>query len=251
MSLKYLILTILTLLSFQGCSKAEPEIYRVGIDPTFFPLQLIDQADNVFAFSCELLREISKVSKVELQEVQMSWDNLNECLQLNKTEGMFSAAPPNLINSTKYSFSETYLKTGPVLVLPKNSKETSLAALSSRIVAMGKTADELDLMQKFPDVEFVFYTTLIEALEGTAQGKYAACLIPTIPAHAYIKDLFQSELMIASEPITPQGIRLLTLKEKNGELITIFNEALAKLQKNGFYSDLLKKWSLPDDPKTK
>jgi ABC-type amino acid transport substrate-binding protein len=244
MKIRLAILLLFSMMTFQGCAKADPEIYRVGIDPSFFPLQLIDQADNVYAFSCELLREVAKISKTELQEVQMSWDNLNESLQLGKTEAIFSAAPPNLINNTKYSFSECYLKTGPVLIAPKGPKEVSLKNLSTRIVAMGKTADELDLMQIFPEVEFVFYDSLIDALEGTAEGKYAACLIPTIPAHAYIKDLFQNQLMISSDVLTPQGLRMLTLKGQNQKLLESFNKALQTIQENGTYDKLLAKWSL-------
>ena len=238
------ILLLFFVFSLLGCTKKEETVYQIGIDESFFPLDLDGLGPNVYAFSSELIEEISKNSGTPLKQNRMSWDNLIESLYLKKNQGVLSIAPPNLINSTKFSFSKPYLMTGPVLIIPKGSNKTSLNDFAGRTIAMGKTNEEIDLIKNYPDVEFVYYQSYIEALEGTESGTYAACLIPILPAHAYTKDLFQNSLKIASSPLTDQALRLLTLKDMEDQLLTLFNKALTDLQKTDAYEGLLTKWSL-------
>lgn len=244
MKFRLFLILFLSFLGAQGCSKEKPSLYQIGVDPSFFPMNLKEQTPNLFAFTNDLLRAISLNQRTELSRINMSWDNLFDGLSRGQYQGVLSSASPNLINQTKYSFSNTYIKTGPVLIVPKQTPHNSLETLAGRVVAMGNTTEELDFMQTYPNVEFVFYTSQIEALEGVIQGKYAACLIPILPAHAYVKDLFQESLMIASDVLTSQAIRLVTLKGQEDPLIPLFNAGLLDLQKNGVYPTLLAKWSL-------
>lgn len=244
MKLRLFILLALTLFGLSSCSKSKSVDYQIGIDPSFYPLALNEQAASVFAFSDELLRHISHATKKDFRIINFNWDNLIEGLYLKKVDAVFSSAPLNLINQTKYSFSDLILKTGPVLIVPTQTGKISLKDLSGRIVAMGKTQEELDLMKAYPEIQFVFYDSLVDALEKTVQGSYAACLIPILPASAYLKDLFQNNLIISSSPLTDEGLRLLTLKDAHPKLLTTFNEGLLDAQKNGEMNTLLTKWSL-------
>lgn len=244
MKFRLFFLLLFSVFITQGCGKQEPKVYQIGIDQSFFPLNLSGEGINVFAFSTELLQEIANIQKTKLQRINLSWDNLVESLYLKKSDGIFSSAPPNLINNTKFSFSNPFLKTGPVLIVPIQTGKVSLEDLAGGIVAMGKTNDELDLMKNYPAVEFVFYDSFIDALDGVAQGKYTACLVPILPAHAFLKDLFQSSLMISSNVLTSGALRLVTIKDQDETLLKIFNDGLAELQKNGTYDALITKWSL-------
>ncbi len=242
MKIRFLFFVLLTCLI--GCSKPKPIIFQVGVDQSFFPLNLGEQSQNVFAFTDELFSEISKIKNIELNRIVFSWDNLIESLYLEKTVAITTSAPPNLINNTKYSFSDCYIQTGPVLVAPLSSSPVTLSTLSGRVVAMGKTPEELDLMQSYPEVEFIFYDSIVDALNSVSNGEYAAALIPILPANTYITDLYAASLMISSKALTSQAIRLMSLKGEETELLKIFNSGLAELKKNGTYDTLLKKWSL-------
>jgi polar amino acid transport system substrate-binding protein len=232
---------------FLACSKSHEETYEIGIDPTFFPLALDQEAVQVFAFATDVLNEISALEKTPFSKVILSWDNLIESLYLEKTRGVLSSAPPNLINKSKFSFSDPILMTGPVLVTQLNSQKTNLKDYKSFVVAMGKSSEELDLMKEYPDIEFVFYDSIIDGLEGVQTQKYNAALIPSLQANAYIRDLFQNSLKISSFVLTDQAIRLLTLKDKEIKLLEKFDKGLKRLHENGRLKDLLFKWSLPSD----
>ena len=81
-------------------------------------------------------------------------------------------------------------------------------------------------------------------MDGVSQGKYDGALVPILLAGAYINDRPNASLIIASAPLTPQAIRLVTLKNEEETLITAFNQGLQTIQKEATYTELLKKWSL-------
>ena len=242
--MKKIFLLISIFSCFFGCSKSTPVVYQVGVDHSFFPLNLGEQTLNVFAFTDELFSEISKIKNIELNRILFSWDNLIEGLYLEKTVAITSPAPPNLINDTKYFFSDPYIYTGPVLVTPLSVTSISLESLSGRTVAMGKSPEELDLMQRYPEVEFIIYDSLVDALNSVSKGEYAAALIPILQANTYIRDLYSDSLEISSNVLTTQAIRLMSLKASETQLIKTFNEGLIEVKKNGTYTALLTKWSL-------
>src|SRR3990167_4607103 len=139
----------LLFLCFFGCGKTPSKVYQIGLDPSFFPLVLKEQEVNVFAFTSDLLREISTDQRVEFAKVTMSWDNLVDGLHRNIYQAILSFAVPNLLNSAKYSFSKPILMTGPVLVVAKGATMLSLEALSGQLVAMGRDPEEIDLIKNY------------------------------------------------------------------------------------------------------
>ena len=245
--LEKLTLLILTLFSLflGGCSgKVFSKVYHVGVDPTFFPVELTGQTVNVFAFMNELFQEISKDRGVEIVRINLSWDNLLLGLKLGKCEGVISSLPPNLVNLTKYTFSDAVLRTGPVLVVPKQNKGTSLSDLSGQVVMIEKSDSELELMSRYPTIEALFYDRTVEALESVSKGRVAGSLVPVLQAYAYTKDVFQKSVAISSHVLTNEALRLVTLKGEQKELHEIFNEGLTSLMDSGAYQELLTKWNL-------
>lgn len=238
----FLLASCLSLLFAGGCGRKHSKTYRIGIDPLFFPLDFKKQTINVFAFSTELLQEISRTQNLHFTRVNMSWDNLLEGLCEQRYDAILSSLPPNLINRTNYAFSEPYLKTGPVLVVPKTDKKVTLEDLSKRILAIEKSDSLLELMSKYPDVSIVFYTQIVPVLEDVSRGRFDGALVPALPATAFVKDIFNKSLSITTETLTSEGLRLVTLKEDQKFLISEFNAGLEKLIANGTYDRLLDKW---------
>lgn len=231
-----------------GCGKKGPvKRFYVGVDPSFFPLELKGQSVHLFAFTNELLQEIGKVKHVELVRVNASWDNLLEGLQLNKYQAALSCMPITRVNCAKYAFSEPFLQTGPVLVVPKESEGITLEKLERKVIAIEKKESQLELMSQYPNIEFIFYDRFVDTLESVSKGLYSGTLVPILLATRYVRDIFHGTLAISSEVLTDEGIRLVTCKDACPELIAIFDEGLDILYNNGTYDALLKKWNL-DQP---
>lgn len=241
--LRILLLFIpLSFFLLSGCGGKKHIVYRIGIDPLFFPQDFKRQTINVFAFSSELLQEISKVQNLRVTRINRSWDNLIEGLCEERYDAILSTLPPSLINRTNFTFSEPYLKTGPVLVVPKTDKKITIEDLSRRILAIEQSDPLLQLMSNYPDVRIVFYNQIPVVLEDVATGRIDGALVPTIPANAFVKDLFGQRLSITTDPLTSEGLRLVTLRDDNQFLLKQFNEGLDKLIRDGTYDKLLDKW---------
>jgi len=242
-------LVTLWLISFapsSGCSKSMPQkTYSIGVDPSFFPLALTGLTPKVFAFTNEVIQEIAKTQHVQLVRKTFSWDNLLEGLRLCQCDAILSSIPPTMITENKYTFSKPYLRTGVVLVVQKDRTKIKLNDLKGKVIAIGKTDTEIELVSKYPELQTIFYNDLPTTLELVISGRYAGILAPVLQANAYTKDLFQNTLAISQENIlTNEGIRLITLKDCNPALVELFNSGLEELIRSGTYDALLKKWNL-------
>ncbi len=246
MRLFYLVLALFCVSG--GCSKSNSEkIYSIGIDPTFFPLQIVEGRGDLLGFISEVLQEIGKEKKVHLARVSMSWDNLLEGLRLHKYEGALSPAPITLRNKTKYAFSDPLFYTGPILITRIQNPKVTWENLQGKVVALEKTSANIELLSQHPQVVPVFYDSIPEALENTAQGKYAAAIVPVLEGAAYVRDLYRNRLEIASPLLTKEGLRLITLLGDNSDLLTLFNEGLEELKTSGLFDHLATKWNVPKE----
>ena len=226
-----------------SCAKKD-KAYRIGIDPSFFPVRMMGREPNVFAFSNEILQEIACLNSISLERVNMSWDNLIRGLKEGRYEAMVSFLPPYNFNEAKYDFSAPYLYTGPVLVVKNNSPINSMGQMAGKVVAVSSFSDEALLIENYPEVIVQYYTATPEAMNDIVSDAIDGALINFIVAKGYVEDLYRGKIKIASPPLSDDGLRLVTPHGRSRELIALFNEGLAELHQKGTYDKLLKKWSL-------
>ncbi len=227
------------------CGKSPHSRYRIAVDPSWFPLELQGKEAHVFAFTNELLTEIATLEGIKIKRIDMNWDNLTLGLQSEKYDAMISSMQPYVFNQEKYQFSDMYLSTGAVIVMRKRDQFLSMASLTGREVAVSTALDEMLLLTKNPKVIIRNYTMIPTALNEIVLGTLDAMLAGSIPVMDYVQDLYGNELKIVTEALNDHvGLRMITLKDQNTELIEKFNRGLEKMKSNGSYEKLAKKWRL-------
>ena len=239
-----LVIVSLLLVLLCGCfGKKKTYDYRIGLDPSWYPLELAGREKQVLAFSIELLHEIAKEKKLNLIIVQMNWDNLTMDLNNENYEAMLSSLHPYLFYQKKYSFSQLYLGTGPALVVPKAAAVDNLDQMKGREIAVMRGSSAALLLQKYPvilrpydSVPGAFNDILTQSIDGA--------VVDVMIAQAYTRNIYQTSLKLATGPLTDQGLRLITMYHKSPKLLTAFNEGLSKLKESGRYEKLLQKWGL-------
>ncbi|MCI5051511.1 MAG: transporter substrate-binding domain-containing protein [Simkaniaceae bacterium] len=234
--------TVILLLAF-GCSGSKKQ-YRVGVDPSWFPLDLEKKELNVLGFVDDMLQQMTKEGSVAYEKVPLSWDDLIFSLNSDKCDAIFSSMQPMVSNEKKYSFSDIMLETGPVLVVAKSSRVNSLSDLSNASVAVEAHSRSSNLLDRYPDLIPQNYTSIPSALDRVVDGTYQAAIVPRVLAVNYINDLYKSELKIAGRPILQEGIRLVTLKNAHPRLIKSFNKSLKQMKRSGEYQHLVAKWGV-------
>ncbi|HSX12452.1 MAG TPA: transporter substrate-binding domain-containing protein [Rhabdochlamydiaceae bacterium] len=233
----------LSFLTF-GCEKKKTYDYYVGIDPAWLPLDLPGMEKNLLAFSTELIQEIGQTKKKQIGIVTMSWDNLTEGLQKKHYEGILSSLYPYLFYEKKYSFSDVYLMTGPVLIVPTQSKVDSLSMLKGKEVGVIQDGALSVLLEKHDGMIIRTYDSVPELLNDLLRTGVDAAIVDSLTAHAYIRDLYHGQVKIVTAPLNEQGLRLITLYDHSPALLKLFNQGLKTLKATGRYEELLEKWNL-------
>jgi len=237
---------LVSLVLLTGCQKnSKSSSYTIGIDPTWYPLHVPGQEDNVLAFSIELLTQIAKMEDLQMGIVRMNWNNLTWGLQKKKYNAMLSTMRPYTFYLSKYSFSLPYLLTGPVVVLPKKVKSNKIEGKEIGVIRGSPAAL---ILQTTPNILLEGYDSIPEMFVALEREQVDGIALEVLAASNYLRDLYPEKFRIASEPLNNMGLRLVTLHETEVVLMNCFNRGLKRLKKEGTYDKLLKKWGLsPDD----
>ncbi len=226
------------------CGKSENGGRRVGLDSYWFPLDFGNRDNNVTAFSTELLTEVGKIEKVPFVKVTVNSSDLMEGLQKDKYEAILSSMTPYVFNQSSFDFSAIYLPLGPVLVVPMESKISSLNDLDGKEIAVIAGSNNDAILEKSKGVLIRYYDSIPQALSAIVAQDVDGALIDILSASAYCRDLYQGKLQIVTDPLNDEGLRLITKHDKAPDLIKKFNAGLARMKKEGSYKKLMDKWGL-------
>lgn len=233
---------------FYGCHTPSSPLHekKIGVDPSWFPLSIPGRENNVTGFSTELLKEIGKSENLHITKVTVNWDDLVDGLKKNKYDGILSSIPPYVFNKKIYDFSELYLLTGPVLIVAADSNINSLKKTNGKEIAVLPETKGALLLEKFPGAIIRNYDSIPKALNDVVKGTVDGAIIDILSAVAYCLDLYKEKIKIVTDPLTDEGLRLLTLHDEDDSLIRRFNRGLDKLKSSGAYEKLLVKWNLQE-----
>lgn len=219
---------------------------KVGVDASWYPLELGPRDNNVTAFSTELLTEIGKTQKIPFVKITVNWNDLLEGLQRDQYEAILSSMPPYIFNEKLYDFSDVYLYLGPVLVVPIDSPIDSLKMPPGKEIAVISGSSNATVIESVPGILIRQYASVPAALNDILNNTIDGALVDVLTAVAYCNDLYQGQLKIATPPLTDEGLRLITKHGFAQDLIKGFNKGLEKLKKNGSYEKSLAKWGLQE-----
>lgn len=238
---KYLI--ALCLLFLASCAPSdEGPLYRVGLDPSWYPEDFMGKEPALTGFSQELLSAIGEEEGFNVEVVQAGPEFLEWGLNEGKFDAILSSLPPSLPYEGRYLFSEPYLLIGPVLIVPYSSSIEKIDDLAGKTVATMRGSSIVSFLgEKVPAIVIVSYDTPAKALENLIEGRFDAVAMPSLIAQSYIQDLYQGRLKIIGSPLNQEALRLIALPGDES-LVEDFNTGLEKMRHKGTYDDLLSKW---------
>lgn len=240
---KILGLLLVFLFLLAGCGKSKPP-YRIGVDPQWYSLDIQGRKKNLQGFTNDILKEIGASQKISIVVVSRNWDNLTDGLRSKNYDAMLSTIYPYVFNLDKYDFSDLFIPTGPVLVLPYNSTKKSLEDLKGKLIGFQRGSEAMASLQYHHAFIPRIYDSVPQAFNDVVNGNIDGAVVDLLTAQAFCQDLYNRQLKIVMPPFNDQGVRLLTLHGQNDNLLKQFNDGLRKLQKSGRYDELQMKWSL-------
>ena len=232
-------------IALSSCGTSPKPSYIIAVDPAFYSIESMGREKNILAFLTDLVSAVSIRSRMSMHIQPTNWNSLVQGLEEHQYQGIFSGINQYNFTENKYSFSSVLIKTGPVVVVAKNTNFKALADLNNTEVGILSDSDAVHILSPYPDIIIRLYDSIPKLLNDVVQNNIEAAIIPALPAAAYCSDLFQDTLRIANEPMTDSGLKLITLKQENKELIEGFNRAIYEMGKDGTIDKLKAKWSLP------
>lgn len=235
----------LFLLVLSSCGSLwEKPVFRIGIDPEFYSLELDGMEGNVYAYCNELFKLIAKKEGIDIAFVKTSWDILERGMETGQYHAIISARPKYVEMKNLFDHSSLFLATGPDLVVEKTFNASSLVDLNNKVVAIVSESKNDLLLEGNPHITIHAYPSMATALTSITAGYSDAALIPNLFAQHYVHNLYNNALKIVGPPLTDAGLRLITEHKKNQNLLDLVNNALSSLREDGKLQDLQKKWNL-------
>jgi len=137
------------------------------------------------------------------------------------------------------------LNTGPVLVTAKTSSYKELSQIpTDNLVGVIRNDPAAQLITAHPRLILRNYDSIHELLDAVASGKIAGALLDRLRAAAFVRDLYQQTLRVASGPLSPEGLHLLQRKNSSSSALRLFQKSLQALQDKKKLEELQKKWHL-------
>lgn len=237
----------------KGCSTPQPKRYTIARDNTWYPMHLMGKEKNLQGFCDDLIYAIAAKEGLKVTIINESSNNLMLGLDNGTYDLAVSFLFPNPSLKEYYDFSDPFYYLGPVLVLPEDSKITSLEQMQNKVIGIKNESSTVFDVVNYPSIIIVPYESMVFALESLGNGHIDGVIMPLIPAFIYTTSFYKGKLKIGTPPLTQEGLRIVATVESDGDkFIKIFNKGLQEAKETGIYDALLLKWDLfnPETLKT-
>ncbi|MCH9623855.1 MAG: Arginine-binding extracellular protein ArtP [Chlamydiia bacterium] len=214
------------------------------MDPSFMNSPVGNKQADVYAFTNELLEMVFKETRYEIVYKDASWDDMLFGLKEHTADLIISSMPTSYEAEKDFSFSAMFLSLGDIFVTRKNISAANFGDFNGKIIAIQEHAPLLSTFQSYPNVNITYYQSTPQALEEIASSKIDGALIPYISLASFLSEEYRYLLKFSNNKYTNTGLRLVSLKEMQQQVIRTFNTRLATLIEDGSLEKLLIKWNL-------
>lgn len=198
----------------------------------FPPFEYLDDAGNVVGVDPDIAQVVADSLGVKLKVVDMDFDGIVDALRAGK--GDFAAAGMTITpeRQEKVAFTNEYVTSAQMVVIPKGSKLTADdAALSGKNIAVqeGTTGDwyadgDSNTGSQIKDANVLRFKSTVEAGMAVAQGKADAMIVDEMPATAIVASM-KDELELLPTKLTDEKYAFAVQKDQD-DLVDAINTIL-------------------------
>ena len=227
-----------------GANKTS-DVFRVGIDDTYPPMEYRDEAGNYAGFDVELAQEIAKRMNKELEFVPTAWTAIFTALSSNKYDCIISSLSITEERKKTIAYTRPYIANNQVIIVNKDNAEiASEKDLGDRIVAvqMGTTSDDacVEFQKTTPFKEYKKYEGMIQALNDLKIGRVEAVVTDLVIGKYFVaNDMESFNLVSTTLPNEPIAVGF---DIKNKEACAEVDKILEGMMNDGSLGKISEKW---------
>ncbi len=110
--------------------------WRVGLDPSFPPFEMLDEAGEPVGYDVDLARAIAAAWGLDVEIVALGFDSLLDAVAAGKVDSVVSAMPYDPRATRDYAYSSPYFDAGVRLVVREGSPVAGVDDLQGSTVAV-------------------------------------------------------------------------------------------------------------------
>ena len=218
-------------------------VWRVGMDPSFPPFELLDGEGKPIGYDVELAQALAERWGVQVQIVALGFDGLTDALLAGKVDSILSALPYDPRLTADLSYSASYFEAGVRLAVAAGSPISGVDDLAGQRLAVewgsNGDAEARKLQRNDPSIQRLTFPNAPAAVAALLAGDADGVLIDGVTlrqmqgdgdAIRAVGDALENNRYVIALPI---GAHI--LREE-------IDSALAEFVTTGFLTELENRW---------
>lgn len=229
----------------EGAKPQEKKVLRVATSADQPPYEFFDTVGNTISgFDIDLIREVAKRLGYDVEVVDMDFSGLLPALQTRQVDVVVASMSKTEERLKNIDFSEDYFRPTYVILSLNKSKVLCKLDFNEKVVGAQLGSSHAAALKEYWDVAKNFQieerNRVLDLVQELRAERLHAAIIDDFPAYQFMKscpDIFWVEPFVV-ENMMGYAIAL----PKGSELTAKVNTVLKDLEKEGFLSNLKKKW---------
>lgn len=239
----------LTLAAGCGSSSSNSSVLRVGMDAAYPPFGSQNMETKEYeGFDIDIIKAICKEENLTAEIRNISFDGLIPALRSGDLDTAINDITITEDRKQTVDFTDRYYIAGLGAVVRADDDSIRTAQdLEGKVlgVTIGSTGEEA--AREIPHADVRVYNTLSDAFIDLKNGAVEA-VINDIPTNEYYAAKTEDHsVKTAPVALTKEDLGI-AVKKGNKELLAKLNDGLAKIKKNGTFTEIYKKWFGKEPP---
>lgn len=214
----------------------------LGLDASFPPMGFTDKKQNIIGFDIDLAKEVAKRMDIKLKLQPINWGSKDQELDTGNIDCIWNGLTYSEDRAKTMLCSESYMDNHQVLVLPADSKITSLADIKKQSVGVqnGSTAsDAIDKTDELKDADIRLMADNVQILNDLGKGLQAAVMDEVVAKYYTSKDKGKYKVLDVSLATEKYVIGF---RKDDKALCEEVEKQLKAMAKDGTLEKISKKW---------
>lgn len=218
--------------------------YKIATDITFAPFEWKDTSGELVGIDMDILRAIEKVQNVTFDIAPLGFNAALQAVESGQADGVLAGMSITPARQQTFDFSEAYYESGVSMAVAANSQIADYTALAGQKVSV-KTGTQgasfADSIKETYGFEVVTFEDSASMYQDVISGNSAAVFEDSAVMSYAIKDQkLPLKLVGEMAQLTEYGFAV--SKNKQSNLLRIFNEGLAQIKASGEYDRIIQKY---------
>ncbi|MBD2498231.1 ABC transporter permease subunit [Nostoc sp. FACHB-280] len=246
---RWLLVVSLSCILLSGCSfnSDAGKTLRVATEPAFPPFEFKGANGELQGFSYDLMNAIASAANFKVSFQSIPFDGIIPAVQAKTIDAAISSITITEERAKTVDFSRPYFKAGLAIAVRDNNQDiTNLDSLKNKKLAVQIGTTGAEKAKSIPGVQIRSFDSAPLALQELVNGNVDA-VINDAPVTLYAINTGNLQgIKVIQQLLTEEYYGIVTAK--NSPNLTLINDGLDRILKNGSYSQIYKKWFKAEPP---